>query len=322
MGRAAEYRADSIMSVAFIFPGQGSQSSGMLHNLLNHAAVERTLDEISDLLHSDVRNLDCRDCLDSDVSVQLALFSAGVATARALMEQDIRPVAVAGLSVGAFAAAVIAGVLALSDGVELVKLRATRMVDLYPTGYGLSVIIGLSESQVRKIVEAITSDKAPVFVGNINAPRQIVIAGSNSAMDRVMDEARRQGASKAAPLPVSVVSHCPLLQPVADLLAKRISVVNLRTPQLIYVGNVRARALRTKELVADDLSNNIAHGVRWHDATTVLKELGCRLFLEMPPGHVLSDLVLENLPGVNSIPVDADVLPRALRLALREERDS
>ena len=99
------------MSVAFVFPGQGSQQPGMLHHLLNHPAIGRTLDEISEELHSDVRNLDTEHCLQSDVSVQLALFASGVATARALMEQDLRPTATAGLSVGAFAAAVTAGVL-------------------------------------------------------------------------------------------------------------------------------------------------------------------------------------------------------------------
>ena len=308
------------MSVAFVFPGQGSQSSGMPHLLLNHPAVVRTLDEISEVLHADVRNLDCQLCLNSDVSVQLALFSAGVATARALMEQGVQPTAVAGLSVGAFAAAVVAGVLALADGVELVRLRATKMVGLYPNGYGLSAIVGLDESQVTKIVQAATSDQAPVFVGNINAPRQIVIAGSNVAMDQVLDEARREGASKAVRLHVSVPSHCSLLQPVADMLARRTSSVNLREPHVPYIGNVNARALRTKGLVADDLTNNIAHGVRWHDATTVLKELGCNLFLEMPPGHILSDLAKENLKGIDAVPVEAGVLTRVLRLTQQEER--
>jgi malonate decarboxylase epsilon subunit len=310
------------MSVAFVFPGQGSQSPGMLHRLLNHPAVGGTLDEISEVLHADVRNLDCQQCLNSDVSVQLALFSAGVATARALMEQNVQPTAVAGLSVGAFAAAVVAGILELANGVELVKLRATKMVGLYPTGYGLSAIIGLNEFQVTKIVDAITSDQAPIFVGNINAPRQIVIVGSNLGMDRALDEARRQGASKAVRLHVSVLSHCPLLQPVAHTLARRISSMNLRAPQVPYVGNVNARAMRTKELVADDLANNIAHGVRWHDATRVLEELGCHLFLEMPPGHTLSDLAQQNLSGVIAIPVEARVLPRVLRLAQQEEANT
>jgi len=309
------------MSVAFIFPGQGSQSPGMLHHLLDHPAVVRTVDEISEVLHSDVRNLDSELGLKSDVSVQLTLLAAGIATARALMEQDVRPAAAAGLSVGAFAAAVTAGVLSLQDAVELVKLRAEQMMKLYPTGYGLSAIVGLNESRVTKIVRAVTSVQDPVFVGNINAPRQIVIAGSNVAMDQVLDEARREGASKAVRLHVSVPSHCPLLQPVADLLERRMSSMHLKAPKLIYVGNVTARPMRTKELIARDLANNIAHGVRWHDATTVLKELGCNLFLEMPPGHILSDLAKENLKGIDAVPVEAGVLTRVLRLTQQEERE-
>ncbi|HEY4422882.1 MAG TPA: acyltransferase domain-containing protein, partial [Pyrinomonadaceae bacterium] len=251
----------------------------MLHHLLNHPAVVLTLDEVSDELHSDVRALDTEHSLEFTVPVQIALLAAGVATARALIKQDVEPVAVSGLSVGAFAAAVTAGVLSLRDAVELVRLRAEQMLKLYPKGYGLSAIVGLNESQVTKIVQAVTLIHDPVFVGNINAPRQIVIAGSYAGMDQVLGEALRQGASKAVRLHVSVPSHCLLLQPVADLLRKRVSSMNLTTPQMIYVGNVNARAIRTKEGVASDLVNNIAHGVRWHDATTVLKELGCSLFL-------------------------------------------
>jgi malonate decarboxylase epsilon subunit len=303
------------MSIAFIFPGQGSQFRGMLHQLLNHPAVVRTLDEISEDLQSDVRTLDTEYGLEFTVDVQIALLAAGVATARALMEQGVEPAAVSGLSVGAFAAAVTAGVLSLQDAVELVRLRADQMMKLYPSGYGLSAIVGLNESQVTKIVQALTSVQDPVFVGNINAPRQIVIAGSNVGMDRVLDEARRQGANRAVRLHVSVPSHCPLLQPVADLLGARMSSVNLTPPQVIYVGNVNARAMRTKEPIARDLVSNIAHGVRWHDATTVLKELGCNLFFEMPPGHTLSDLAKENLAGINSVPVEASALLRVLRLA-------
>jgi malonate decarboxylase epsilon subunit len=90
--------------------------------------------------------------------------------------------------------------------------------------------------------------------------------------------------------------------------------VKLTTPRMTYVGNVNARAMRSKEIIARDLVNNVAHGVRWHDATTVLEELGCDLFLEMPPGHTLSDLAEQNLPSINSVPVEASVLPRVLPL--------
>src|ERR1700677_4527867 len=95
--------------------------------------------------------------------------------------------------------------------------------------------------------------------------------------------------------------------------------MNLTTPQMTYIGNVNARVMRNKKMVARDLVTNIAHGVRWHDATTVLKELGCNLFLEMPPGHALSDLAEENLPGVKSVPVEASVLSKVLRLDRQEE---
>ena len=306
------------MSIAFLFPGQGSQFPGMLHQLLDHPEVERTLDEVSSVLRSDVRGFDSEEALASTVSVQLALLASGVATARALIEKGAEPSVVCGLSVGAFAAAVVADVLSLEDAVGLVKLRAEKMIELYPTGYGLSAIIGLSESQVLSIVQAVTTDQEPVFLANINAPLQIVIAGSDAGMERVLDQARRQGARKAERLDVSVPSHCPLLQPVADLLQHRFSSLRLRKPKMTYVGNVNARAMRTPELIASDLANNIAHGVRWHDATTVARELGCNLFLEMPPGHVLTDLAKENLPGVNALAVERDVLPRVLRLAKQE----
>ena len=304
------------MSIAFLFPGQGSQSIGMLHELLDHPAVERTLEEVSSVLGLDVRGLDSERALASSVSVQLALLTSGVATARALMEKGALPSVVCGMSVGAFAAAVAADVLTLEDAVELVKLRAEKMVELYPSGYGLSAIIGLSETQVVNIIQAVTTDQ--VFLANINAPLQMVIAGSEAGMERVLDQARRQGARKAERLDVSVPSHCPLLQPVADLLQHRLSALRLRKPKVTYVGNVNARPLRTPELIASDLANNIAHGVRWHDATTVARELGCNLFLEMPPGHVLSDLARENLPGMNALAVEKDTLPRVLRLAQQE----
>jgi malonate decarboxylase epsilon subunit len=306
------------MSIAFLFPGQGSQAVGMLHRLLDHPEVERTLDEVSLILDSDVRGFDSEQALASSVPVQLALLASGVATARALVDKGAQPSVVCGLSVGAFAAAVVADVLSLEDAVELVKLRAEKMVELYPTGYGLSAIIGLSESQVSSIVQTATTDQEPVFLANINAPLQTVIAGSDAGMERVLAQARRRGARKAERLEVSVPSHCPLLQPVAALLQDRLSSLPLRKPGLTYIGNVNARAMRSPELIASDLANNIAHGVRWHDATTVARELGCNLFLEMPPGHVLSDLAKENLPGVNGLPVDRDILPRVLRLAQRE----
>jgi malonate decarboxylase epsilon subunit len=305
------------MSIAFLFPGQGSQAPGMLHTLADHPAVIQTLAEASDYLHRDVHDLDTEEALRSSVSVQLSLLTAGVAVARALAEEGVVAEAVAGLSVGAFAAAVHCGVLSFPDSLQLVKQRAQMMVSLYPTGYGLAAIVGLTEGQVATLVGQVHSAAAPVFVGNINAPRQIVIAGSDAGMARVLEAARRAGARKAQRLRVSVPSHCPLLEPVAIALRATLDAMTLTQPELVYVSNVKARASRTAAEVGGDLANNIAHGVRWHDATTVLEELGCRLFLEMPPGHVLSDLAREAFPDVRTFAIGSGSLQGALHVAAR-----
>ena len=287
----------------------------MLRTLPDHPAVGRTLTEASDHLHHDVRDLDSSEALRSSVPVQLALLTAGVAVARALAEEGVAVEAVAGLSVGAFAAAVHCGVLGFPDAIRLVEQRAEMMASLYPTGYGLAAIVGLTEAQVTALVDQAHTAEAPVFVGNINAPRQVVIAGSDAGMARVLDAAQRAGARKATRLQVSVPSHCPLLEPVAVALRATLDGMTLGRPKLIYVGNVTGRALRTAPAVAADLVGNIAHGVRWHDATTVLEELGCRLFLEAPPGGVLTALAREAFPDVKALPVGKDGLQAALRAA-------
>ena len=305
------------MSLAFLFPGQGSQTPGMLHALPDHSAISRTLDEASQTLHSNVQDLDSAESLQSTVAVQLALLTAGVAVARAFAEEGVVPEAVAGLSVGAYAAAVHCGVLGFTDAIQLVQQRAELMQGLFPTGYGLAAIVGLTESRVSALVADSHSPRTPVYVGNINAPRQIVIAGSEAGMSAVLEAARRNGARKAERLHVAVPSHCPLLEPVAAALRTRLEGISLRPPQLIYVSNVRARALRQAGPVAEDLANNIAHGVRWHDATTILEELGCRLFLEMPPGQVLSSLAKESFPDVRTLALAQSSLKGALHVAAR-----
>src|SRR5271170_4357896 len=303
------------MKTAILFPGQGSQKPQMLHELVRHPAVDEVLSEVSEILSLDVRTLDTPEGLQSTVSVQLAILTAGVATARALQQSGLEPLAVAGLSVGAFSAAVAADSISLSAAVRLVRSRAEQMEKLYPTGYGLSAIVGLSEAQVAKLVEAENSAEHPVFVGNVNAPRQIVIAGSNEGMEQVLQKARAHGARKAERLDVPVPSHCPLLQPVADSLRNQLQSIMVKDPKPIYLANVNARAVRTAQGVAKDLADSIAHGVRWHDATTVAQELGCELFLEVPPGHTLSDLAQENLPGIQAHAITPETFDRLLNLA-------
>jgi len=305
------------MSIAFLFPGQGSQFPGMLHTLPDHPVVARTLDEVSEILGRNSRGLDSTEALKSPVSVQLALLASGVAVARCLNEEGVEPGAVAGMSLGAYSAAVACGALNLADGLHLVRQRAEMMERLYPKGYGLAAIIGLNERQVSNLVQEVHSDQTPVYVANINAPRQIAISGSDEGMNRVLQAALKSGARKAERLDVSTPSHCPLLQPVAEALETSLRTMHLRSPNLVYLRNVTGRATRSAEAISEDLANNIAHGVRWYDMTTVVEELGFRILLEMPPGHVLTVLANEAFPDAQARAVGETSIKQTVRLVER-----
>jgi malonate decarboxylase epsilon subunit len=154
-------------------------------------------------------------------------------------------------------------------------------------------------------------------VGNINAPRQIVIAGSIEGMKAVLEKALLQGARKAELLDVPVPSHCPLLQPVADSLRVQMEAISIQDPKVVFIANVNARAVRTAKGIAKDLAGNIAHrGVRWHDATSVAQELGCELFLQLTPGHTLRGLVQENLSNIQAQAATSDNFDKLLHLAI------
>ncbi|HXM05062.1 MAG TPA: acyltransferase domain-containing protein, partial [Chthoniobacterales bacterium] len=246
-----------------------------------------------------------------------ALLAAGVAAARALEAEGVIPEAVAGLSVGAFAAAVHAKVLTLADGIQLVKQRAELMEQHSPEGYGLTAIVGLNEDQVTALIREADTPDNPVYLGNVNSAEQIVISGSLNGMQKVSRAALQAGARKAQRLDVAVLSHSPVLQPVADALQQTLQNIPLRPPRIAYVGNVKARPLRKTEDIAWDLANNIAHGVRWYETTIVLKELGCTLFIETPPGHVLTNLAKQSVPDAKSIALAEVSLSYVVRQATR-----
>ena len=305
------------MSIALLFPGQGSQTPGLLHRLPDHPLVRRTLEEISTELGYDALTLDTPEALRSTVPVQLALLTAGVAAARALEAEGIIPEAVAGLSVGAFGAAVHAQVLTLVDAIRLVRQRAELMEQHSSPGYGLTAIVGLKEDQVADLIREAYSPDNPVYLGNVNSADQIVITGSLKGMEKVSSAALQTGARKAERLDVAVLSHSPLLKPIADVLTQTLHNIPLHRPRMIYVGNVRGRALRNREDIAADLANNIAHAVRWYETTIVLQELGCTLSIETPPGYVLTNLAKQSIPGVKSIALAESSLSYVIQQASR-----
>ena len=249
------------MTIAFLFPGQGAQRVGLLHRLPQHAEVTRTIEEASDVLGVDIAALDNAEALHSTAAVQPALLIAGVATARALMAEQVQPAAVAGMSIGAFGAAVACGTLCFADALPLVRLRGELMQEAFPNGYGLAAFEGLDEVHVESIVERIRAEEMPVFISNVNAPRQIVVAGSDSALEAAIAQARQQGAHRAERLLVSVPSHCPLLQPVADRLLERMAGLALLPPSMPYVSNRGGRSLYDAEAIRQDLATGVAHPV-------------------------------------------------------------
>jgi malonate decarboxylase epsilon subunit len=278
------------MKILLTFPGQGPQVPQMLHQLPTNAITQHLLTEACAVLEQDVLELDSAVALQKTRAVQLCLLIAGVAYARELQQQGVAADFVSGLSIGAFPAAVIAGALAFPDAVRLVALRGQLMEDAYPSGYGLAAIVGLSLKKVEMLIAQVNSAALPVYLANINAEDQLVIAGSEAAMVQVMALAKDAGAAKAQRLAVSVPSHCALLAQPAEKLAQAMQQVAIKRPQIAYLSGSTGRVLWQPEKIADDLAFNMAHTVRWHEAMVAAYERDVRLAIEMPPGSVLTGL--------------------------------
>ncbi|OBV37876.1 malonate decarboxylase subunit epsilon [Janthinobacterium psychrotolerans] len=278
------------MSVLFTFPGQGAQRPGMLHALPADAAVAGTLAEAADVLGSDPLLLDTAEALASTRAVQLCLLIAGVAVARSLAERGAVPDMVAGFSIGEYAAAVVAGALDFADAVQLVALRGQLMEEAYPSGYGMAAIIGLDSAQLAPLVNQVHTAATPVYIANLNARRQIAIAGSDAGLQAVMALALTHGASKAERLAVSVPSHSPLFDNAAQQLQAAFESVTVRRPQLVYLSSSAARTLFDPARIGDSLASNMARRVHWADTLRLAWERGARLAVEMPPGSVLTRL--------------------------------
>lgn len=288
--------------LALLFPGQGAQSEGFLHRLPQHRAVQDTLAEATDTLGIEVLTLDSPDALNSTVAVQLGLTIAGVATTRALAEEGLTAQISAGLSVGAYAAAVSCGAVVFRDALKLVRRRAELMETAYPSGYGLAAVSGLSEREVEALVaQQVAKQRQRVYIGNVNAPRQIVVAGADDALEAFIERALAAGARKATRLAVSVPSHCELLAHASDELLAYSRVLPFEKPRGIYIGNRGGRPLYTADAIREDLATNMRYTVRWFDALTAMQEMGAHVLVEASPGQVLTDIVREHFPEASAL---------------------
>lgn len=308
------------MTVALLCPGQGAHAPGLLHRLPVDAEVARTLDAAAAALGADPLALDAPEALRSTVAVQLATVIAGVAAGRALAARGVEAEGFAGLSVGAYTAAVLAGAMELGDALRVVRLRAERMQAAYPRGFGLAAIVGLDERAVARVVAAATTSAAPVYLANLNGPTQMVVAGADAGLERAIAGAAAAGAQRAERLPVAVPSHCELLRPVGAALEEALRAIPLARPRGAYVTNLRARATFDPGAIREDLALNVQHPVRWHDVTTLLFERGARLLVEVAPGRVLTALAESAFPEARAVAVDETPLDTIAALAARAAR--
>lgn len=282
--------------LAVVFPGQGSQSVGMLAGLAAaHPEVRETFAQSSSVLGFDLWKLVSEgpeDQLNLTVNTQPAMLAAGVAAYRVWRKQGgAVPGWLAGHSLGEYTALVCAGVLAFEDAVKLVRERARLMQEAVPAGEGgMAAILGLDDVQVVAVCAQVSSAGGSVAPANFNAPGQVVIAGDAAAVAQAVEAAKAAGAKRALPLPVSVPSHCPLMAGAAEKLLALLAQTPLQAPSIPVVHNADVGTHAAPEVIRSVLARQLSSPVRWVESVKFMHEQGVSLFMECGPGKVLTGL--------------------------------
>lgn len=283
------------MSTAFIFPGQGSQSIGMMNALAESGTlIQDTFSEASSVLGYDLWELvndGPVEKLNSTEYTQPAMLTAGVATWRAWLQAGgTTPALMAGHSLGEYTALVCAGVLNFSDAVSLVSDRARYMQQAVPEGEGaMAAILGLDDDEVTTLCQQNAAGEVLQAV-NYNAPGQVVVAGSAAAVGRLVDNAKAAGAKRALLLPVSVPSHCALMQPASDRMAERLKQVSISQAQTPVIHNVNVQTASDDDELRQLLARQISEPVRWVETINSMNQKGVSQLIECGPGKVLCGL--------------------------------
>lgn len=281
---------------AFVFPGQGSQSVGMLDAWGDHAAVRRTLAEASEALGSDVGRLiheGPKDQLDLTTNTQPVMLTAAIACYRAwVAETGLTPAVVAGHSLGEYSALVAAGALPLADALPLVRFRAQAMQEAVPVGAGaMAAILGLDAAVVRDTcAEVASSTGEAVEAANYNDPKQTVIAGTKAAVDKACELLKARGAKRALPLAVSAPFHSSLMKPAAERLRERLAGVALAAPAIPVVNNIDVAVQTEPAAIKEALYRQAFGPVRWVEIVQAIRARGATHVFECGPGKVLAGL--------------------------------
>lgn len=305
------------MKIAFVFPGQGSQSVGMLTSFTGNPVVESVLDRASAALGEDLRSLIAdgpAEDLNLTVNTQPAMLVAAFAMYEAWRAAGgAEPVLVAGHSLGEYTALTAARALTLEDAVRLVRFRATAMQEAVPVGVGaMAAVMGLADDDVRLACQEAAGGEVVQAV-NFNAPSQVVIAGHKGAVERACAAAKQRGAKRALVLPVSAPFHSSLMQPAADRLRQYLASVAIAVPAMPVINNVDVQTESSADRIVDALSRQAASPVRWVETVQRLAREGVTHVVECGPGRVLSGLTKRIEPALESLSVnDADSLAAAL----------
>lgn len=290
------------MKFALVFPGQGSQSLGMMAAYGDSPVIRSTFDEASAALGRDLWTLIVEgpaEALNQTVNTQPLMLTAGVAVYRLWLEKGGRlPTLVAGHSLGEYSALVAAGVLQLADAVPLVELRAKAMQAAVPAGEGaMAAVMGLDAAAVIEACSEAAQGQVVQAV-NFNEPKQTVIAGHKEAVERAAELVKAKGAKRALLLPVSAPFHCSLMQPAAEALRVRLTETVLNTPRIPVINNVDVAMVTDPAAIREALVRQAASPVRWVETMQAIQSAGVARVFECGPGKVLSGLVKRCVDGI------------------------
>lgn len=307
-------------AVAFVFPGQGSQSVGMGKALCEaHTQLRQVYDEASAVLGYDVAAL-CfngpAETLNLTEHTQPALLVSSIAALRALEPGSLNPAAVAGHSLGEYTALVAAGGLTFCDAVNIVQKRGRYMAEAVPAGTGsVAALLGLDAETVKLACREAASSGV-VQAANFNSPGQVVIAGEKAAVERAIEIAKTKGCKKAVSLPVSVPVHTPLMQKAADRLASDLAAISWSDLRMPLINNAEARPIVKAAEIQASLVRQLPSSVLWEDSVRAMAAMGVKTFVEIGPGTVLSGLIRRIVPEAVTMNVNDPKSLETTRAAL------